>query len=363
MTYRDAVVAVVVPAYDEAAFVGDVIDGVPEFVDRIYPVDDCSSDDTWDVIRAAAERTNERRTPTAPYDRVAVPIRHGENRGAGGAVLTGYRRALDDGADVVATMDGDGQMDPRFLPSLLDPVVAGDVDYAKGDRLASPDDVREMSLWRLFGNGLLTGLTRVASGYWRLRDPQNGYTVASADVLAGLDFDALYERYGFRNDVLVHLNVQGARIADVSHPANYGEESSGISYPSFVPGLSWLLFRRFWWRLGRQASRRGDHGALTAFAGGAVGLVASAAGLLGAVGSSLSGAGSSSGPSRRVESAVDGEPPGRGRTDGGVAARADDDAPVPSLAIALFLICLGTLLDHQAERGRVVRLEGRPDDE
>lgn len=255
MTYRDATVGVVVPAYDEEDFVGDVVRDVPAFVDRIYAVDDRSTDGTWTAIMEAATAVNAERGPTAPWERVVVPIRHERNRGAGGAALTGYRRALADGVDVVATIDGDGQMDPAYLPSLLDPVVEERVAYAKGDRLASREHVAEMSRWRLFGNLLLTGLTRVASGYWRVRDPQNGFTAISGEALAAMDLDRLYERYGFRNDLLVHLSVAGHRVADVAHPARYGEERSGIRYGSFVPNLSWLLFRRFWWRLAAQTRR------------------------------------------------------------------------------------------------------------
>lgn len=352
MTYRNRTVAVVVPAYNEEAFVGSVIEEVPTFVDRVYPVDDCSADATWDVIESAAARENRRRSPTEPYDRVVEPLRHDENRGAGAAVLTGYEEALSDDVDVVATMDGDGQMDPAFLPALLDPVVDREAAYAKGNRLAGFRHVGDMSTWRLFGNALLTGLTRVASGYWRLRDPQNGFTVVSTDTLASLNFDHLYERYGFRNDVLVHLHVVGADVADVSHPANYGDETSGIRYPSFVPNLSWLLMRRFWWRLGQQARRYGDHAALTAFVGGTVSFLvalAEQAGLLGSTGER---------PPR--DGPVPAHP--RGRTDGGTRRTADETGLMTFL-VSVVLLCLGTVLDRRRRHGNVVRVDGARRDE
>ena len=157
--------------------------------------------------------------------------------------------ALDDGMEVVAVLDGDGQMDPTDLNRLLDPIVSGVADYAKGDRLRDSTHRREMSGWRLFGNALLTLLTRAASGYWGMSDPQNGFTAISRDALEDIEVDRLYEDYGFLNDVLVQLNVVGARVADVSMRARYGEEESGIQYRSFVPRLSWLLCRRFVWRL------------------------------------------------------------------------------------------------------------------
>jgi glycosyltransferase involved in cell wall biosynthesis len=178
-----------------------------------------------------------------------VPMRHDENRGVGGAIKTGYREAMSDDVDVVAVMNGDGQMDPAVLDRILDPVVEGKAAYAKGNRLLSSDHWDGMSRWRLFGNVILTGLTRIASGYWRMTDPQNGYTAISVDALQQLNLDAMYERYGFLNDMLIRLNVHDMRVADVEMSAVYGDESSSIQYTEFVPRLSWLLLLGFVWRL------------------------------------------------------------------------------------------------------------------
>lgn len=353
MTYRQSVVAVVVPAYNEAGFVGDVVEGVPAYVDRVYVVEDCSTDDTWSEITAAASRENARRDPTEPYDRVVVPIQHDRNQGAGAAVLTGYRRALDDGVDVVATMDGDDQMDPAFLPALLDPVVDDDVAYAKGNRLDGFDAVEDMSRWRLFGNALLTGLTRVSSGYWRLRDPQNGFTAISAEALSSLDLSALYDRYGFRNDVLVHLSVAGYRIADVSHPARYGEETSDIHYPSFVPRLSWLLLRRFWWRLGRHARHRRGGATLGLFLVGSLSLFVS---ILLPFGDAT--------PTERPGRPAD-DPPSATvrRTDGGVTQSGGRTwSRLTAVLVSVLSFCLGTAMDIRRRRGRVLRTDGERDD-
>lgn len=258
--YNGKHIAVVVPAYNEEAFVGEVIETVPDFVDRIYPVDDCSTDRTWPEIRAAADRVNsateevEIETLTGVPDggqaRRVVPIKLDQNRGVGGAIKKGYRRAMADGADIIAVMNGDGQMDPDELDRLLDPVVEGRAAYAKGNRLKSSDHWSGMTRWRLFGNFLLTQLTRVASGYWHMTDPQNGYTAIATDALEAIDLDAVYERYGFLNDMLIRLNANDVRIADVEMAAIYGDEDSSIQYSQFVPGLSWLLLKRFLWRLG-----------------------------------------------------------------------------------------------------------------
>lgn len=251
--YKGKRIGVVVPAYNEEGFVGDVIESVPPFVDRIYPVDDCSTDATWDEIRQAATNVNSEppvlRADGGGEDVRVVPLRHDHNRGVGAAIKTGYCRAADDDLEVVAVMNGDGQMDPDVLDRILNPVVEGVADYAKGNRLLTADYWEGMSGWRLFGNFLLTYLTRIATGYWRMADSQNGYTAISVDLIRSLNLEEVYDGYGFLNDLLVRLNVQNARIADVEMRAVYGEETSSIRYPEFIPRLSWLLLRGFLWRL------------------------------------------------------------------------------------------------------------------
>jgi glycosyltransferase involved in cell wall biosynthesis len=265
-------VAVVVPAYNEEGFVGDVIDSIPEFVDRLYVVDDESTDGTWYEIKRHVQKANLERRISPPQATVtnegqsavtsgergtsdggttqwAYAICHDENSGVGGAIKTGYRRALEDGIDVTAVMNGDGQMDPAILDRIIEPIVEEEAAYSKGNRLISPELRREMSSWRFFGNSLLTFLTKVASGYWKVQDPQNGYTAISREALEKLHLEQLYDRYGFCNDILVKLNAHGLPIADVSMQAVYGDEESDIQYSRFVPKLSGLLVRNFLWRL------------------------------------------------------------------------------------------------------------------
>jgi glycosyltransferase involved in cell wall biosynthesis len=279
---------VVVPAYNEEDHVGEVIDTVPDCVDRTYVVDDCSTDDTWSVIQ---DRVSEREPPHSPAvtDGGAtagsvVAIRHDRNRGVGGAIKTGYRAAIDDGADVVVVMGGDGQMDPDLLPSIVAPVAAGEADYAKGNRLHSSSDRSSMPTFRQVGNVLLSTLTRLASGYWRIGDPQNGYTAASTDALERSGVEDMYEFYGYCNDLLVKLNVAGCRVADVPMPAEYGDETSHIDLTSYVPRVSWMLGRNFFWRLRRYAAEVGPAipaGYLGAIALGIVSLLSLATALLG----------------------------------------------------------------------------------
>jgi len=250
--YDGATVAVVVPAYNESGLVGSVIETVPGYVDRVYVVEDGSTDDTWEEIQQTARRVNAATEPDAGFDRRVVPIRHEENRGVGGAIKTGYLAARDDRIDVTAVMGGDAQMRPELLEGVIAPVVDGEADYVKGNRLLDADHREGMPTFRYVGNRILTWLTRIASGYWTVGDPQNGYTAISLDALERAGIEGMYEYYGYCNDLLVRLNVAGLRVLDVPRPANYGEEESHIDYRSYIPRVSVMLFRGFLWRLWRK---------------------------------------------------------------------------------------------------------------
>ena len=240
-------VAVVVPAFDEEALVAETLRGIPELVDRIYVVDDGSRD-------ATAERAAETGDP-----RVEV-VRRERNEGVGAAILTGYRRALEDGMDVACVMAADNQMDPAELESIAGPVARGEVEYAKANRLFSGEAWKVIPRSRYFGNAVLSLLTKIASGYWHVADSQAGYTAVSREALERLDLDRVYPRYGFPNDMLVHLNLQNARVRDVpSRPIYDVGERSGIRLRSVVPRISWLLFKAFWWRLGQKYVIRDFH--------------------------------------------------------------------------------------------------------
>ncbi|MBA3567244.1 MAG: glycosyltransferase family 2 protein [Actinobacteria bacterium] len=240
-------VAVIVPAYDEERLVAETLRGIPEFVDRIYVVDDASRDGTATAARAVGD------------DRVEV-IPHERNSGVGAAIVTGYRRALEEGIDVTCVMAADHQMDPEELAGLVGPVARGEVEYAKANRLVSGEAWKVIPRTRYLGNAVLSLLTKIASGYWHVADSQAGYTAISRDALKALDLDELYPRYGFPNDMLVHLNVQNARVRDVpSRPIYDVGEESGIKLPSVVPRISWLLFKGFWWRMGHKYVIRDFH--------------------------------------------------------------------------------------------------------
>jgi glycosyltransferase involved in cell wall biosynthesis len=230
-------VAVVVPAHDEESLVGTTLGGIPAFVDSVIVVDDGSSD-------ATAERARSFGDP-----RVEV-IEHERNRGVGAAIVSGYRRALEQHADVVCVMAADNQMDPADLVTLVQPVARGELDYAKANRLFTGQAWDLIPRTRYLGNAVLSLLTKVASGYWHVADSQSGYTAIAGPMLAQLDLDRVYTGYGFPNDLLVHLNVWNARVRDFSSRPVYGVgERSGIRYRRVVPRISWLLLRGFFWRL------------------------------------------------------------------------------------------------------------------
>jgi glycosyltransferase involved in cell wall biosynthesis len=230
-------VAVVVPAYNEERLIAQTLSGVPEFVDRILVVDDASTDATGEQARAGGD------------PRVEVVGRE-SNGGVGAAILTGYRRALEDRVDVTTVMAADNQMDPADLRMLVEPVARGEVDYAKANRLISGEAWKLIPRTRYLGNAVLSLLTKIASGYWHVADSQSGYTAISLPVLAQLDLDRIYRGYGFPNDMLVHLNVFSARVRDFPSRPIYGVgERSGIKLRKVIPRISWLLWKGFFWRM------------------------------------------------------------------------------------------------------------------
>jgi glycosyltransferase involved in cell wall biosynthesis len=232
-------VAVVVPAYNEAVLLPETLAGIPGFVDRVYVVDDASTDATAERARAAGAS-----------DPRIVLVSHERNSGVGAAIVSGYRRAIEERSDVTCVMAADNQMDPAELPGLVEPVAAGQVDYAKANRLFSGQAWELIPHARYLGNAVLSLLTKIASGYWHIADSQAGYTAIALPMLESLDLDRVYPRYGFPNDMLVHLNVWNARVRDVpSRPIYNVGETSGIRLRHVVPRMSWLLLKGFCWRM------------------------------------------------------------------------------------------------------------------
>jgi glycosyltransferase involved in cell wall biosynthesis len=251
-------VAVVVPAYDEEELVATTIQGVPGFVDRIIVVDDASRDGTAAAARAAGD------------GRVEV-IAHERNSGVGAAIVTGYQRAVAEGIDVTCVMAADNQMEAADLERIALPVVRGELEYAKANRLITGEAWKVIPHSRYLGNAVLSLLTKIASGYWHVADSQSGYTAASREILAQLDLDRIYPRYGFPNDMLVHLNVWNARVRDIpSRPVYDVGERSGIKIRKVVPRISWLLVKGFFWRMREKYVIRDFHPLVFFYALGAL---------------------------------------------------------------------------------------------
>lgn len=234
--YKGAKIAAVVPAYNEEKMIGKVIETMPPFIDFIVIVDDCSPDRTSEVVSTYSD------------PRITL-IRHSQNKGVGGAIITAHKAAMDLGADVNVVMAGDAQMDPLYLPSLLEKVTADGFGFSKANRFYSPESFRGMPGYRVVGNILLSFLTKLTSGYWHLFDPQNGYTAVRTSVLKRIDFDKVAQRYSFENDLLVHLNILQVPAIDVPIPAVYGAEVSSIKLRKVIPELTGMLFIGFWRRI------------------------------------------------------------------------------------------------------------------
>lgn len=233
-------IGVVVPCHNEEKLIGRVIDTMPEFVDRIYVVDDVSSDDTVHIVERYVQQQPGRITL----------LRHEHNQGVGGAIATGYKAARDEEMTVTAVMAGDAQMDPDDLMRVIKPVLNGDYDYSKGNRLFTGDAWKKIPHIRYLGNSFLSLLTKIASGYWHVADSQSGYTAINLPALKRINWDQMYKRYGQPNDLLVRLNIYNFRVCDVPIRPVYGiGEKSGIRPLRMIPRLAWLLFRLFLFRL------------------------------------------------------------------------------------------------------------------
>jgi len=212
----DLKIAVVIPCYRVKAHILDVIQGIGQEVSSIYIVDDACPDSSGEFVKKNSK------------DKRLKFLFHDVNQGVGGAVVTGYKAALDDGVEVVVKIDGDGQMLGSDIPELIEPIVAGDADYTKGNRFDSLDDLYQMPRVRIFGNAALSLWTKLSSGYWSVTDPTNGFTAIHRAALSRLSLDKLAKTYFFESDLLFRLNLANAVVEDVSFPARYGTEKSNL---------------------------------------------------------------------------------------------------------------------------------------
>ncbi len=230
-------IAVVIPAYRVAEHIQGVIHGMPRFVSDIVVVDDASPDNTAEIIVATGD------------DRVHL-VQRADNGGVGAAMLSGYHRAVELGATIAVKMDGDGQMDPAYLPTLIEPIILGDADYVKGNRFLHMTQLAQMPLLRRLGNIGLSFLSKLSSGYWEIFDPANGYTAIDIGVAELLDSARIHHRWFFETSMLIELGALRAAVRDVYLPAKYGQEHSTLSETKvlrdFPPRLIAACLRRVW---------------------------------------------------------------------------------------------------------------------
>jgi len=210
-------VCAIVPAFKVSDHVVQVVAGLLDHVDHVFVVDDACPVFSGRQVEAAY--------PDHPQVTVLfLP----ENLGVGGAVMAGYTRAAELGYTVMVKVDGDGQMDPEFIPALVSPILAGEADYTKGNRFFDPEGLSAMPLTRLIGNAGLSFLTKLSTGYWQIMDPTNGFTAIHADVLPWVKLERVEKRYFFETDLLFRLGTINAVVLDIPMPARYGEEVSNL---------------------------------------------------------------------------------------------------------------------------------------
>lgn len=238
--YKNQKIAVVIPAYNEELLILETLDGIPNYVDKMYVIDDCSKDKTLTLLK---ERQN--------IDIRVEIIHHEINKGLGQSLIDGYVMSRDDDNDITVVMAGDNQMHPDDLPALLDKIIEENYDYSKGNRLLH-QNIDSMPTYRFFGNSILTILTKFATGYYFSMDPQCGYTAIKNSVLKNIPIEKMTTGYGYNADILCMLNIQRYSVADVEVRPVYDREKSKIVLWKYIPKTSWILtklfFRRLWQR-------------------------------------------------------------------------------------------------------------------
>ena len=218
MNFTSYAIATVIPAYRVERDIESVLQDLPAYIKHIIVVDDASPDSSADLVAAAAKK-----------DRRITLIRHAENQGVGGAMISGFRKALELGAQIVIKLDGDGQMDPAHIPALITPLIQGKADYVKGNRFRDFQSLQQMPFVRRMGNLGLSFLTKAATGYWSIFDPTNGFFAIRAELLAQLPLEHIDKRYFFETSMLANLYLLGALVMDIPIPARYGNETSNLS--------------------------------------------------------------------------------------------------------------------------------------
>ena len=215
-------VAVVIPAFRSRNQIIEVLESIPSSVDFVFVIDDACPENTGDHVILHCKDP-----------RVEV-IKNNENLGVGGAVIVGLRRALETDAEIIVKLDSDGQMNPQDMHKIIEPIVDGRADYAKGNRFNSLDDLQEMPKRRIFGNAVLSLMSKLSTGYWSVTDPTNGYLAFSRGALEAINLGKLRQRWFFESDILFRLAIVRAVVADVPIKAKYANERSNLKISKVV---------------------------------------------------------------------------------------------------------------------------------
>jgi len=249
--YRNKKIAMVIPAYNEEKLINPTLEGVPDIVDKIYVIDDGSKDNMASVIRERAK-----------IDHRIELIQHGRNMGVGQAVITGYKKSAEEKYDITVVVGGDNQMPLGQIIDFLDPLVDGKADYAKGNRFIVEGSVFEdMPRIRLVGNSIISFLTKIASGFYKIYDVVDGYTAITRQAIDLINWEKAWKRYGYPMDFLVRLNAYGFKVIDIPRRAIYllGERQSQIKSIPYALRVSPMLIRGFFWRLNKRYLFRDFH--------------------------------------------------------------------------------------------------------
>jgi len=241
--YRNKKISLVIPAYNEEKLIKPTLENVPDTIDKVYVVDDVSPDNQNEVIERCAEK-----------DSRIVLIKHKKNQGPGGAIITGYKQSSKDGYDITVVVGGDNQMPLHEVNRFLDPIIDGEADYTKGNRflLSQLDDtLSKMPKIRLIGNWLITALSKIASGYYKIMDFVDGYTAISKKAIDIINWDKAWKKYGYPMDFLIRMNAYSLKTVDIPRTAIYlpGERQSQIKGFKYFLQCTPMLIRGFFWRL------------------------------------------------------------------------------------------------------------------
>ncbi len=238
--YRNKKISLVIPAYNEEKLIVQTLKGVPKLIDRIYVIDDASTDNMFNVVHNLQKK-----------DKRIKIIKHHKNQGPGIGIIHGYKKSAEEGYDIAVVVGGDNQMDLAEVTKFLDPIIEDKADYSKGNRFMHGSAFKDMPQKRFLGNSVLSFLTKFASGYWKLFDTQDGYTAISKEMIDRVDWSKAMVGYGYVSDFIILLNVYNARIKDVPRKAIYlpGERQSQIKIVKYMLKVGPRIIKKFFWRL------------------------------------------------------------------------------------------------------------------